>query len=132
MLPNLVLFGLLALGLLAALALFVSLKYEIRVQARKDRARMDAVLKRLQEAAETPTRLPEAVPAAEAVVSEFIPLRSGLNMNKRVQAIRLLRRGEDAGHVAAALGVTRREIELLMRVQKLSAQRVSAAAGGRG
>jgi hypothetical protein len=124
MLPNLVLFGLLALGLMAALTLFVTLKYELRVQARKDRARMDAMAKRLLDA-----ERPEPEPAAP--VPEFVILRSGMNMTKRVQAVRLLRRGEDVSHVAAALGVTRREVELLMRVQKLSAQRAfSAGAGG--
>ncbi len=125
MLPNLIVFGLLALGLAGALALFVSLKYEVRVEARKNRARMDAALQHLQEAVERPA------PSAEPPAPEPIPLRSGLNMNKRVQAIRLLRRGEDAGHIAAALGVTQREIELLMRVQRLSAQRASAASSGR-
>jgi hypothetical protein len=136
MLPNLVVFGLLALGLIAALALFVSLKYEVRLQARKDRVRIEAALQRLQDAAEHSARSPEAArlpdDAAEPAPPEFIPLRSGLNMSKRVQAVRLLRRGEDIGHVAAALGVTRGEIELLMRVQRLSTQRAAAAnaAGG--
>ena len=50
MLPTLVYFGLLALGLTAGLSLFMTLKYKIRVRARKDRARLDAMLKRLQEA----------------------------------------------------------------------------------
>lgn len=124
MFPNLVLFGLLAMGLAAALALFVSLKYEVRVHERKERARMDAMLQRL-EIAERPA--PEPAPPAPAPVL----LRSGMNMSKRVQAVRLLRRGEDISHVAAALGVSRREIELLMRVQNLSAQRASAAGAGR-
>ncbi len=119
MLPNLVYFGLLALGLAAGLSLFLTLKYEVRVRARKDRARMDAMLKRLQDA-ERPAPEPPAFPP--------MLLRAGMNMSKRVQAVRLLRRGEDISHVAAALGVTRREIELLMRVQKLSAQRASKLA----
>lgn len=126
MLPNLISFGLLALGLIAALALFVSLKYEMRVAARKERARTDAALKRLQEAAHP------SAPAVEPPDPEPVPLRSGLNMGKRVQAIRLLRRGEDIAHVAAALGVTRREIELLVHVQRLSEERVKAAAKAAG
>jgi len=125
MLPNFVLFGLLALGLAAALALFVSLKYEVRVQANIDRARMDAILKRLQDAESRPSASSAAPPAPEPIL-----LRSGMNLSKRVQAVRLLRRGEDVSHVAAALGVTRREVELLMRVQKLSVQRASSAAAG--
>ncbi len=56
-----------------------------------------------------------------------VALRSGMNLTKRTQVLRLLRRGEDISHVAAALGVPRREIELLVRVQKLSAQRAAGA-----
>jgi hypothetical protein len=121
MLPTLVYFGLLALGLTAGLSLFMTLKYEIRVRARKDRARMDAMLKRLQEAER---------PAPEPVAFPPMLLCAGMNMSKRVQAVRLLRRGEDISHVAAALGVTQREIELLLRVQKLSVQRASNLAAG--
>ncbi len=127
MLPNFVLFGLLALGLAAALALFLSLKYEVRMQANIDRARMDAILERLREA-ESSAPVASAVPPAP----EPILLRSGMNLSKRVQALRLLRRGEDVSHVAAALGVSRREVELLLRVQKLSVQRAAGASAGSG
>ena len=108
------------MGLAAALALFVSLKYEMRVEARKDRARMDAVLQRLENA-ERPAPAPPA-PAPEPVV-----LRSGMNLSRRTQALRLLRRGENISHVAAAVGVSRREIELLMHVQKVTAARAAGA-----
>jgi hypothetical protein len=118
MLPNLVLLGLLALGLAAGLTLFMTLKYEVRLRARKDRARMDAMLKRLQNAER---------PAPQPAVSAPVLLRSGMNMSKRAQVVRLLRRGEDVSHVAAALGVTRREVELLIRVQTLSARRAVSA-----
>jgi hypothetical protein len=120
MLPNLVLLGLLALGLAAGLTLFMTLKYEVRLRARKDRARMDTMLKRLQDAER---------PAREPSVSAPVLLRSGMNTSKRAQVVRLLRRGEDVSHVAAALGVTRREVELLMRVQTLSARRAVSAGG---
>jgi DNA-binding NarL/FixJ family response regulator len=50
-----------------------------------------------------------------------------MNLSKRLQALRLLRRGEDIGHVAAALGISRREVELLVRVQEFSAKRAAGA-----
>ncbi len=130
MIPALVLSGLFALGLMAALALFLSLKGEVRRQLRKDRARMDALAKRMDDEAERPVSVPDATPEAEPLlqpVLQHVPLRSGMNLSKRVQAVRLLRRGEDVSHVAAALGVTRREVELLIRVQKLSGQRAAGA-----
>lgn len=115
MIPSLFQFGFLALGLMAALALFLSLKREMQAQARKNRARVDELLERLQPAEPPP-------PHAE-------PLRSGINLNRRVQALRLLRRGEDVGHIAAALGVPRREVDLLVRVHRISARRAAQAAG---
>jgi hypothetical protein len=94
-----------ALGLGATLFLFVSVKRELHRQSQ----RIDNVLHQLQEAAQAPAS----------------PLRPGLNIQKRVQALRLLRRGEDVAHIAAALCVPRREVELLIHVQELSAKRAT-------
>ena len=104
---------LLGCGLIASLALFVTIKREMRMSAARSRQRMDEIARRLEE---TNRREPEPV---------FIgaPPRSGLNISKRVQAMRMLRRNEDISHVSAALGVTRNEVELLIRVQKMSAGR---------
>jgi hypothetical protein len=144
MIPALVFPGIFAMGLMAALALFLSLKREVRREVRKHRARMDALAKRMDEEARRPASVPVETPAEEPLsqaaagplfqaaaepLSQMVPLRSGLNLSKRVQAVRLLRRGEDVSHVAAALGVTRREVELLIRVQKLSSQRAASAGG---
>jgi hypothetical protein len=122
MIPPLVELGLLAGGLAAALALFLSVKQEVHVQARKTRARMDTLLQQLQEPQRQSSEN-EAPPREETAALPRAPFCSGMNLNKRVQAERLLRRGEDVNHVAAALGLPRREIELLIRVQKISARR---------
>ena len=63
---------------------------------RRNIARVDAMLGRLQEAATPPE--PVLVPVA---------LQPGFNMNRRVHAGRMLRKGDDIGHVAAALGVSK-------------------------
>jgi hypothetical protein len=94
-----------ALGLCGTLILFVSVKRELRRQSR----RIDNVLNQLREAAQAPVSA----------------LRPRLNIQKRFQALRLLRRGEDVAHVAAALCVPRREVELLIHVQELSAKRAA-------
>jgi hypothetical protein len=120
MIPALVQFGLLAAGILAALGLFLSLKRELRAQARSGSARLDEIQEQLRQARHP---APEPPPPSPAPVA----LHSGMNMNKRVQAVRLLRRGEDIGHVAAAVGAPRSEIELLLRVQKLSSRRAAGA-----
>ncbi len=109
----LILYLVLACGLIASLALFLSMKREIRLSATRSHKRMDEIAQRVEQAQ---TREPEPVyvPAAP---------RSGLNISKRVQAMRMLRRNEDVSHISAALGVTRKEVELLIRVQKMSAGR---------
>jgi hypothetical protein len=93
--------------------LFLSLKREIQGSSRKHRKRLEAVEKRLSEAWQSgpgeETSLPPLPPAP-------FPLRPGFNLNKRVHAVRMLRRGKDVGHIAAALGVPRKEVELLIRV----------------
>jgi hypothetical protein len=100
-----------ALGLMITLALFLSVKMELQRSARRERKRVDQMLDRLKEAA----------PAAPETVFVPVPLQPGFNINRRVHAGRLLRKGEDVGHVAAALGVPRAEVELLARVQAMTA-----------
>src|SRR5437879_4474827 len=100
---------LLALGLMASLFLFLSLKREIRISAGKQRDKIEAMEKRLLDASVT-------IPVPEPMLLPPAP-RSGFNLNKRVHAMRMLRRGEDLAHIAAALGVPRKGVELLIRVQ---------------
>jgi hypothetical protein len=110
---------LLALALIASLALFVTLKQEIQTHARKNRRRMEEMSAKLGEA--SGPRTPEAVAVTP-------PARSGFNLNRRTQAIRLLRRGENVSHIAAVLGVPQREIELLIRVRRIVAGPKASAA----
>jgi hypothetical protein len=109
MTQTLVLYALFAAGLAASLSLFWGIKREIHAHARRNRQRLDDLLRTL----ETPPAQPEPVylpPSAP---------RSGLNLSKRVQAMRMVRRHENVSHIAAALGVTRREVELLIRVHRI-------------
>ena len=105
-----------ALGLAVTLVLFISLKAELHRTTRRERRRVDEALARLEEAQEVPA---EAAPAAPV---------SGINLNRRVQALRLLRKGEDVSRIAAILGVPRSEVELLVRVQNYVNERQAAGA----
>jgi hypothetical protein len=100
---------LLALGLIGSLFLFLSLKQEIRTHARRHHMRLEEVERQLRDAVRSCTR-EDAVPPP--------PPRPGFNLNKRVHAMRMLCRGQDLAHIAAALGVPRREVELLVRVTR--------------
>ena len=117
--PNPILqYALLAAGLAASLFLFLSLKRELHLSMRRQQERFDEIAERLREAEE-----PMAI-----TVEAPRPAHAGFYLNKRALAMRLLRRGEDVSHIAAALGVPRAEVELLIRVQRMSA----AAAGMAG
>ena len=107
-----------ALGLLVTLALFLSLKWEFQRAARRERKRVDDMLDRLQSAA----------PQASAPEPVFVPVtqRAGLNINRRVHVQRLLKKGEDPAHIAAALGVPQAEVDLLIRVHGLGAAELPA------
>jgi hypothetical protein len=48
------------------------------------------------------------------------PQRANLNLNKRTQAIRMSRRGEATENIAATLSLSRREVELLLKVYSLT------------
>jgi hypothetical protein len=50
-----------------------------------------------------------------------VPPRSGLNLSRRSQVLRMARRGERPENIAASLSLPRREVELLLKVHALSA-----------
>ena len=70
------------------------------------------------------TRLQEAEMRSERDMGAHGPL-SGLNVNRRTQAIRLLRRGERPEQVAATLGVPPPEAELLLKVHRITMGKVA-------
>jgi hypothetical protein len=119
---------LIAAGLLSTLALFLTLKREILRGAQRQKTRFEAMAIRLYKA----ERAPQPALAEAAIAFVPSPLRAGLNLNKRVHAMRMLRRGEDVAHIAAALGVPRQEVELLIRVQSIGKARAAHASSDQG
>ncbi len=137
----------LALGLIGTFALFLDVKREMRIHMAKNQTRMEALAQELDRAQRDPE--PELLPAASrsglghaqlnvsqlnvspvnvAQTTVFPMNVSGMNSGKRVQAMRMVRRNQDVSHIAAALGVTRSEVELLIRVQRIGASAVRTAA----
>jgi len=56
--------------------------------------------------------------------SQLVPpptSRSGLNLTKRSQAARMLRRGDQPEQIAATLCLPRNEVDLLLKIQKTAA-----------
>lgn len=109
------------LGLVATVLLFSSVEKEIsRLRSRpKERQTEPADLRDLHiQIAELQARVQHAEERPIVTVPES-PVRVGLNAGKRTQVIRLSRRGEPAAHIAAAVGVPRQEVELLLKVYGL-------------
>jgi hypothetical protein len=65
-------------------------------------------------------RLDEAERRSELSAGPVIPA-SGMNLNRRTHALRLFRRGERPEQIAATLGVPLGEVELLRKVQRITA-----------
>jgi len=106
-----------ALCLTLALVLFLSLKRDLQVAEKRwagERQSLLTAIAQLRGAASTATV--EDTPAVESV-----PV-TGMNPNRRAQALRMSRSGERPDLIAASLGVPPREIELLLKVHRLTLQ----------
>lgn len=111
-------YTLLAVSLALCLYLFVSLKKEIHA-GRTRQATLEAALNRMNSGiGEVATKLAETEERAALLVPPKQP-RSGLNLSTRSQALRMWRRGDTPQQIAAALGIPEREVELLLKVQRL-------------
>ncbi len=113
-----------ALGLSVCLFLTVSMESELRRLKCKWGGRGAAeagIARELQtKVAELSERLRDAEDRAGMLVAAPVPPKSGLNISKRTQVLRLSRRGEQAENIARLLGLPRREVELLLKVHALA------------
>jgi hypothetical protein len=111
----------LLIGINSALCLFffLCLAHEMRIMKlcwnRRHAAQESATGQLKREVAELGSRLLDAEERTGVLVPPPPP-KSGLNLNKRNQAIRMSRRGEQAEKIAASLSLPRREVELLLKV----------------
>jgi hypothetical protein len=98
--------------------LFLSVKREARAADRRWRQEIEISNARLSAMEIEISGLKkefESIPAATAAP----PAGSGINMNKRTQALRMMRLGEGPDHIATALSIPRKEVELLVKVQRM-------------
>ena len=115
-------FLLLIAGLGAGLAIFVTLKRELFAIRKLMRSQADQIEIIKQAFTAESGSLKERIQEAEeraGVLSAPPPLRSGLNLSKRSQVMRMAKHGEKPHEIAAALSLPRKEVELLLKVQKI-------------
>jgi len=107
-------YAILASGCVVCLCVFLSLKSEIRqLRSHVANGQVKTALEDMS------TRLREAEERTGMLVAPA-PLRSGLNLNKRAQVIRMSRRGERTESIAASLNLPRRQVELLLKVHSMA------------
>ena len=116
-------YAFIGLGVIANMLLFASVKRDVWNETRRQRRLLEQITVRLEEA-----EVRHEAPSEPLILSR--PPCSGFNLTLRVQALRLLRRGEDIAHVAAALNVPRSEVELLIRVQQIRTTRGNRSVTG--
>jgi len=115
-------YALQAAGSIACLFVFLTLKQETRrlklrldrQQAHEATAARDLRL-RLEEIT---LRLRDSEDRAGVLVAPQPP-RSGLNLTRRSQVIRMSRRGERSENIAASLSLPRGEVDLLLKINAL-------------
>jgi|SRR5579862_3888417 len=112
-------FLLIAINSVLCLFFFLCLEHEMRILQirwkRRQAAQESATVEMKAQMAGLSARVLEAEDRTGVLVPPTPP-RSGLNLNKRSQAIRMSRRGEQAEKIAATLNLPRREVELLLKV----------------
>ncbi len=115
-------FALFASGLILCFFTFQSFKQEmrkVRRELQEKQADRDTTIQALQSEMEILKRgLREAEDRAGLLVAPTAP-RSGLNISKRSQALRMSRLGENAENISTALSLPRREVDLLLKIQKI-------------
>jgi hypothetical protein len=112
-------FILIGINSLLCLVFFLCLEHEIRVlsmRSKRGQNAQESATERLKtQITELNARMRDAEQRTGVLVPPTPP-KSGLNLNKRTQVIRMSRRGEQADKIAAALNLPQREVELLLKV----------------
>ena len=115
-------FALLAGGTSICVAIFIALKKELHGLTRRvkeQQREIDNLEQRLTAQVNEMRASLRDIEENSGVLVPPTPPRSGFNLSKRSQAMRMSRRGEDPINIAAALSVPRKEVELLLKVQKI-------------
>jgi len=121
---------LLAAGLGLCLYLFATLKAEIRgllrrgLEEREQVHALDGALGEVRVAVQALESDLRVVERQTGMLVAPAPVRSGLNLSKRTQVLRMHRGGQDSAGIAAALALPRAEVELLIKVHRIVLERI--------
>jgi len=118
-----ILCGVLGIGMMGSLTLWISTKMDVRAVKKAIEAyreATDAKIEELRAALETAAEAMKVMPAPASAPVVSVPLSvQGLDLTNRTKALRMARRGEPVGSISASLGVAQEEIELLLKLERL-------------
>jgi hypothetical protein len=111
----------LAVGIGLCLGLFLRLKMRLRGMEKKIQRASDDLRSLCDTLKSQVEQLQVDLQEAQEQLklSAGAPAKSLININKRTQALRLHRAGEPPERIAASLGMTRGEVDLLIKVQSI-------------
>jgi hypothetical protein len=108
-----------AIGLVLCVYLFVSLKRDLRASEIRSGKKLAALEAAWETRMETLDERWKELSQISNLLVPPPPPRSGLNLNKRSQALERHRRGETPLEIADALAIPQNEVELLVKVQRI-------------
>jgi hypothetical protein len=112
-------FLLIGINSVLCLFFFLCLEHEMRIMKlrlnRRQNAQQTSADELKAQVAELTARVLDTEERTGVLVAPTPP-KSGLNLNKRSQVIRMSRRGEQAEKIAASLNLPQREVELLLKI----------------
>ena len=122
----------LAIGMSLCLNLFWSLKRDLHAVEERLRKEREALEEDLQAKAAILEERWNELSQLSGLLVPPPPIRSGLNVTRRSQAIQMIRRGETPSDIAATLALPRNEVDLLIKVQRLAQSGAHASAARAG
>ena len=110
-----------AIGMALCLFLFGSLKRDLRAGDARGAKKLAALEQDCRARMESlDERWKELSHISDLLVAPTPP-RSGLNLNKRSQALQMVRRGETPQAISAVLSIPQNEVDLLIKVHQVGA-----------
>jgi hypothetical protein len=109
-----------ATGMAACLSLFLSQKRDLVASEARAAKRMSAAEAEWSARMASLEERSQELSRVSGLLVPPAPLRSGLNISKRSQALQMLRRGETPQDISATLAIPRNEIDLLVKVQRMT------------
>jgi len=119
-----------AIGMVSCLFLFASVQYDLRLGEARSKKKLAALESDWNAKLEVLGERWEELSRVSELLVPPSPPRSGLNLNKRSQALQMLRRGETPEEIAATLAIPQNEVELLEKVQRIALSGIDPDAAG--